>query len=94
METGANIELEARYIRCLVDTTVTATLKSLGLISGWLSTNECRKLYGVEFRRLADAGIIRPVIQGNKKVYNREDIEAALAAELKRARLQIAKASK
>lgn len=94
METGANIELEARYIRRLVDTTVTATLKSLGLISGWLSTNECRKLYGVEFRRLADAGIIRPVIQGNKKVYNREDIEAALAAELKRARPQIAKASK
>lgn len=94
MQEGANIELEARYIRRLVDTTVTATLKSLGLISGWLSTNECRRLYGVEFRRLVEVGAIRPIVQGNKKVYSREDIEAALAAELKRARLQIAKAAK
>jgi hypothetical protein len=85
------IDIETRYIQSIVAATVTNTLKQMGVIKVWLSTNECKKLYGMEFRRMAEAGMIRPTIQGSRKVYNREEIEAAMAASLKQARLMVRK---
>lgn len=81
------IDLETRYIQSVTDLAVTQTLRKLGLIKVWLTTNECRELYGVEFKRLVDSGLITANIQGNRKTYNREDIEAAIAAGLKQARI-------
>lgn len=86
------IDIEARYISQVAKLAVTDALESLGLIKGWLSTNECRKLYGSWFTEHSRNGSLRGVARGNSIVYRREDIEALQAAELKRARLQLRKA--
>ena len=94
MNEGILLEMDADYIKRIVDTAVTSTLRNLGLISGWLSTNECRKLFGTDFDRMVEGGAIRPIIRGNKKMYSREQIEAALVVQHRRAQLQIRRITK
>ena len=91
---GVILEAEADYFQRIVALLVTATLKRVGSFKDDMSKNECEKTWGTSFRHLVEIGAVHPRIKGNTHVYSRERIEALLAVQSLKGKLNLEKINK